>query len=113
MYGMIKTHKENNPARIITSGSRTTVENLSIFVKKCLFLEVLKIDTRVWDMQHMLTIVDDLRKNGNLHENCLMVSFDVVIMFPSIDNKMGIESVKNILLNRDDNTTLAECIIET
>ena len=113
MYGMIKTHKENNPARIITSGSRTTVENLSIFVEKCLFLEVLKIDTRVRDMQHMLTIVNDLNKNGNLHENCLLVSFHVVIMFPSIDNKMGIESVKSILLNRDDNRTPAECVIET
>ena len=33
-------------------------------------------------------------------------------MLPSIDNKMGIESVKNILLNRDDDTPPAECIIE-
>ena len=33
-------------------------------------------------------------------------------MFPSIDNKMGIESVKKILLNRDDDTPPAECIIE-
>ena len=60
----------------------------------------------------MLNIVDDLNRNGNLHENCLLVSFDVVNMFPSIDNKMGIESVKNILLNKDDNTPPAECIIE-
>ena len=47
MYGMIQTHKESNPARIITSGSGTAVENLSIFVEKCLFPEVLKIDTRI------------------------------------------------------------------
>ena len=47
-----------------------------------------------------------------MHENCLLVSFDVVNMFPSIDNKMGIESVKNILLSRDDTITPAECIIE-
>ena len=32
MYGMIQTHKESNPARIITSGSGTAVKNLSIFV---------------------------------------------------------------------------------
>ena len=43
-------------------------------------------------------IVDDLNRNGNLHENCLLVSFDVVNMFPSTDNNMGIESVKNMLL---------------
>ena len=30
---MTKTHKESNPARIITSGSITAMENLSIFVK--------------------------------------------------------------------------------
>ena len=45
----------------------------------------------------MLNIVDDLKRNGNMHENCLLVSFDVIDIFPSIDNKMGIESVKNIL----------------
>ena len=32
-------------------------------------------------------------------------------MFRSIDNKMGIESAKNILLNRDDNIPRTECII--
>ena len=60
----------------------------------------------------MLNIVDDLNRHGNLHENCLLVSFDVVNMFRSIHNKMGIESVKNILLNRGGNTPPAECIIE-
>ena len=40
-----------------------------------------------------------------------MVSFDVLNMFPSIDNKMRIESVKNILLNRDI-ILPSECIIE-
>ena len=38
-------------------------------------------------------------------ETCMktvLVSFNVVDMFPSMDNKMGIESVKNILLTRYD-----------
>ena len=48
-------------------------------------------------------------------ETCMKIVywFDVVNMFPSIDNKMGIESVKNILLNRDYNIPPAECIIES
>ena len=50
------------------------------------------------DTQHTLNIVDDLNRDGNLHENCLLVSFDVVNMFPSTDSNMGIESVKNMLL---------------
>ena len=72
MYGMIKTHKENNPARIITSGSGTAVDDPSILGEKYLFLEVLKIGTRIQDTQHMLNIVDDLNRNGNLHENFLL-----------------------------------------
>ena len=60
----------------------------------------------------MLNIVYDLNQNGNLHENCLLVSLDVVNMFPSNENKMGTESVKNILLKRGDSIPPAECIIE-
>ena len=33
-------------------------------------------------------------------------------MLPSVDNKMGIESVKITLLNRDGNIPPAECIVE-
>ena len=53
MYRMIKTHKESNHARIITSGSGTAVENLSIFFEKCLFSKVLKIDSRIKFTQHV------------------------------------------------------------
>ena len=37
MYGLIKTHKADNPIRVITSDCEAAVENLSIFVDKCLF----------------------------------------------------------------------------
>ena len=47
MYGLIKTHKVDNPTRVITSGCGTAIENLSIFVEKCLFEEIQKIDTRI------------------------------------------------------------------
>ena len=32
-YGLIKTHKPNNPIRLITSGNGTAVENLSLFTE--------------------------------------------------------------------------------
>ena len=32
MYGLIKSHKNDNPARIITSGFNTAIESLFIFV---------------------------------------------------------------------------------
>ena len=37
MYGNVKTHQEDNPVRVITSGCNTAVENLSIFVENVLF----------------------------------------------------------------------------
>ena len=40
MYGLIKTHKERNPARVITSGCGTANEFRSIFVEKCLYNEM-------------------------------------------------------------------------
>ena len=43
MYDLVKTHKVNNPVRIITSGCNTDVENLSIFVEKVLYKEVERI----------------------------------------------------------------------
>ena len=81
MYGMIKTRKESNPARIIISRSGTAVESLSTFVEKCLFPEVLKIGTRIQDTQHMLNMVDDLNRNGNFHENYSYVILVIVYSF--------------------------------
>ena len=66
-----------------------------------------ELDTRIRDKKHMLNI-----HNGNFYENCLLVNFDVVNVFPSINNKIGIKSVKNILLNRDNKLPPSECIIE-
>ena len=37
MFGNTKTHKINNPARVITSGCSTSVESLSTFVEKELY----------------------------------------------------------------------------
>ena len=39
MYGLVKTHKVNNPVRVITSGGGMTVGILSIFVERCYILK--------------------------------------------------------------------------
>ena len=41
----------------------------------------------------MLEIIDDMN-NSNLSSSAILVSFDVVNMFPSIDNNMGIASFR-------------------
>ena len=73
MYGLTKTHKADNPVRVITSGCGTAVESLSIFVEKCLFPEVLKIGSRVQDTSQILNFIGFLNDSNILTENCTQV----------------------------------------
>ena len=91
MYGLVKTQKNDNPVRVITSGCNTSVENLSIFVESILFKESENLKSRIRDTNHMLCIIDDLPNNS------ILVSFDVVNMFPSIHNESGLEAVTKVL----------------
>ena len=63
IYGLVKTDKDNTPACVITSSCGTAVENLSIFVERCLYPEVLKIESRIQDTSEMLNIIDYLNKS--------------------------------------------------
>ena len=83
--------------RVITSGCGIAVENLSIFVEKCLYSEVLNVVCRVQDTSEMLTIIDNLNSSNSLTSDCKLVSFDIINMFPSIDNISGLKSVKKVL----------------
>ena len=112
MYGLVKTHKADNPVRVITSGCGTAVENLSIFVEKCLFPEVLKIESRVQDTSEMLNFIDFLNDSNILTENCMLVSFDITNIFPNIDNESGLQAVKNTLEAREEQFPPTLCKIE-
>ena len=127
MYGLAKTHKANNPVRIITSGCNTAVENLSIFVEKVLYKEAERIPSRIKDTGYMLDVIDnfndsDLPENSFLvsfdvvnmfpSENSVLVSFDVVNMFPSIDNESGIKAVKKVLNDGESKNPPTKCILQ-
>ena len=45
-------------------------------------------------------------------DSSILVSFDIVNMFPSIDNISGLEEVSEILSNRESDFSPAECILE-
>ena len=57
----------------------------------------------------MLDIVDNLN-DFDLPENFVLVSFEVVNMFPSIDNESGIKAVKKLLSERESNNPPTEYI---
>ena len=61
----------------------------------------------------MLNIIDMINDSDILTENSALVSFDIVNMFPSINNVSGLKAVSEILENRETNFPPAECISET
>ena len=65
--------------------------NLSIFIEKCLFPEVLKINSRVQDTSEMLDFIDFLNDSNILTEKFMLVSFNIVNMFTSIDDGVVFE----------------------
>ena len=111
MYGNVKTHKENNPVRVITSGCNTAVENLSIFVENVLFELASELPSRIKHTCHMLEVIDEMN-NSNLSSSAILVSFNVVNMFPSIDNNMGVASVRKYLDERESKDLPIDCVIE-
>ena len=111
MYGNIKTHKTDNLARVITSGCNTTVEKLTIFVEKVLYGIARELPSTIKDINRILDIIDYLN-DTNLYRESVLVSFDIINMFPSIDNKMGINSVKKVLDERACKEPRTQCVIE-
>ena len=97
---------------MITSGCGTAIENVSIFVGKCLYSELLKIESRVKDTSEMLTIIDNLNKSNTLTSHCRLVSFDIINMFPSIGNVSGLKAAESILDARQDQFPPTGCIIK-
>ena len=75
----------------------TVIEYLSIFVEKYLYKEINKIDSRKKDTPDMLNIIDMINNSNILTEDSVLVSLDIVNMFPSIHNVSGLEAVSEIL----------------
>ena len=108
---MVKTHKADNPVRVITSGYNTVVEKLSILVEKTLYPLDDGLNSKIKDTNNMLEIIDNISKSM-LSENCVLVSFEVVNMFPNIDNKSGLLSVKEALTDSNFDVDSTQCIVD-
>ena len=60
----------------------------------------------------MLNFIDYLNNSNILKENCMLVSFDIVSMFPSTDNESGSHNVTNALEARKEQVPTTLCINE-
>lgn len=81
----MKTHKINNPTRLITSGFNTAVESLSTFVEKELYKMAQNLPSRIKDRNELLNIKDHL-SNNCIPESFFLTNFDIVDMFSSVHN---------------------------
>ena len=111
MYDNVKTHKIGNPTRVITSGCNTAIENLSIFVENVLYDIVSELSSRIKDTNHMLDITDYLN-SLDFPSNSILVSFDIINMFPNIDNNLRLSSVKKYLDLCSKNIPPTNCLLE-
>ena len=111
MYDNVKTHKKGNPTRVITSGSNTAIENLSVFVENVLYDIASELPSRIKGTNYMLDIIDNLN-SLDLPLNFILVSFDIINMFPNIDNNLGLSSVKKYLDLCSKNIPLTNCLLE-
>ena len=66
---------------------------------------------RIKESNYLLDIIDNINSMF-LPADAILVSFDIVNMFPNIDNKSDLDAVKSVLLKRSTNTPPVECISE-
>ena len=94
-----KTHKPNIPVRLLTMGCNTAVENLAIFVEKHCGKLTENIPTKANGSYHPIDIFEARNAKG-IPDHGILVSFDIVNMFPSIDNTRGVAAVRSDLNSR-------------
>ena len=56
--------------------------------------------------------IEKRNKQGPFPEDAILVSFDVVSMFPNIDNQLGIPAITTALNSRERKVSSTECIVE-
>ena len=98
------------PTRVITSGCNKAIEDLSI-IEENMFYDNASEPSRIKDTNHMLDFIN----NWNclhLPLNSILVSFDIINMFPNIDNYLGLSFVKKYLDLCSKNIPPANCLLE-
>ena len=70
-----------------------------------------ELPSRIKDTNHMLDIIDNLN-SLDLPFNSILVSFDIINMFPNIDNSLSLSSVKKYLDLCSKNILPTICLLE-
>ena len=63
------------------------------------------------DTSHLLDLIDEINKSS-LPDKLILVSFDIINMFPKIDSERGMEAVRSLLDSRSSQNASTESIME-
>ena len=74
-------------------------------------VEIKQINSKIKDTNNMLEVIYNINKYV-LSENYVLVSFDVVNMFPNIINKFGLLSVQETLTDSNLDVDSTQCIAD-
>ena len=64
------------------------------------------------DTTDLLNRIEQINNEGPFPEGTLLVSWDVVSVFPNVDNNLGLAAVKNALNARERQVPSTNCILE-
>ena len=107
--------EKNYPGRLITSGCGSPTERLSQWLEFYLKPLMDMLPYRLQDTSHFLRNIgkfNEVREEQESPPNIIHCSWDIVSMFPNINNELGITSCKEILNNRDSKFPSTECILD-
>lgn len=98
-YMLPKIHKENNPGRPIVSQVNGPTERISEFIDFYLKPIATKNDSYLKDTNDFLKKLENL---GEIPENTLLVTIDIVSLYTNIPHEDGIEAAKCAFDSRTD-----------
>ena len=114
-YLLPKIHKPNCPGRPVISGCNTPTEKISAFVDHQLKSLVPVIPSYVKDTNDFL---NKLKGLGKLPDGAILVTIDVVGLYPHIPHNEGLEAIRKVLNTRsnpeiptDDIVDMAELVL--
>ena len=112
-YGLVKTHKPGCKFRVITAGSNSATIHLSAFTETFLGPLARSQEHILVDTTDFLNFVNLLNtRYAPMPKEVLLVSWDIEAMYPSTDNKLGLEACRDSLNTRSEMKPSRECILE-
>ena len=112
---LVKTHKPKPyPYRLLLAGSGTPVQPISKFVQIAISHLTNFLPYQVIDTKEFLQKIDKInQKFSPLPASARLVICDVVSLYPSVDNTMGVPAVEKALVEHPSKLQVSkECIVQ-